>query len=210
MSFDAILFDFDGVLADTEPIHCSCWAEILRPFGIELTWDSFRLEFVGVSDRELIEKLCAWREPPIAFDRLWPEYDKKKALFRSRIAAEPPAILNDTAALIRELCSSYPLAVVTSSARAEIEPALQQAGIRDCFHSLVCGKEAARFKPAPDPYLLAAELLGSKQPLVVEDSDSGVASGRSAGFEVLRVSDAGSTHRQVRERLGLARMTSPG
>ena len=50
--YDAILFDFDGVLADTEPLHCQCWAEILKPFGYELTWETFVREFVGVSEVE--------------------------------------------------------------------------------------------------------------------------------------------------------------
>jgi beta-phosphoglucomutase-like phosphatase (HAD superfamily) len=56
-------------------------------------------------------------------------------------------------------------------------------------------------KPAPDPYLKAAELLGARSPLVIEDSDSGVASARAAGFEVLRISDVKDVARAVRELL---------
>lgn len=59
------------------------------------------------------------------------------------------------------------------------------------------------FKPSPEPYLLAAERLGARQPLVVEDSDAGVAAGRAAGFEVLRVTEVGKVGREVRERLGM-------
>lgn len=188
MKWDAILFDFDGVLADTEPLHWRCWNEILAPFSVQLTWDCYQRECVGLSDHALIERFAARRQPPIRFEELWARYPAKKELFRSRIAEAPP-FPPTTVELVRELSGSYKLAVVTSSARAEIEPALIQGGMRDYFQVLVCGKEAENLKPAPDPYLKAAELLSAKNPLVVEDSDSGVASACAAGFEVLRIND---------------------
>jgi HAD superfamily hydrolase (TIGR01509 family) len=66
---------------------------------------------------------------------------------------------------------------------------------------MVCGREAGDLKPAPDPYLHAAQLLGAKKPLVVEDSEAGEASGRAAGFEVLRVSSAESVASELRLKL---------
>ena len=79
------------------------------------------------------------------------------------------------------------LAVVSSSGRTEVEPPIVHAGIRERFEVLVCGLEAGKLKPAPEPYLRAAELLGVRRPLVVEDSESGVASAVAAGFDVLRI-----------------------
>ena len=199
MSWDAILFDFDGVLADTEPLHWRCWNEILAQFSIQLSWETFQRECVGTSDRSLVERLAAHHHPPIPFEELWNQYPSKKELFRTRITGVPfPA---DTVDLLRDLTSSYKLAVVTSSARTEIEPALMHGGIRSYFQELVCGKEVENLKPAPDPHLKAAELLGSQNPLVIEDSDSGVASARAAGFEVLRVIDAQSMAAAVRNVL---------
>jgi beta-phosphoglucomutase len=198
--WDAILFDFDGVLADTEPVHWRCWNEILKPFSIQLTWEAFERECIGVSDHALIERLASQRQPPIPFDDLWSRYPTKKELFRTRIADAPPFVA-ETVAVVRELSESYKLAVVTSSARIEIEPALLHGGIRACFHELVCGKEVEHLKPAPDAYLKAAEILGARKPLVIEDSDSGVASARAAGFEVLRISDVQDVARAVRELL---------
>jgi beta-phosphoglucomutase len=162
VSWDAILFDFDGVLADTEPVHWRCWNEILKPFSIQLTWEAFERECIGVSDHALIERLASQRRPPIPFDDLWSRYPTKKELFRTCIADAPPFVA-ETIALVRELSESYKLAVVTSSARLEIEPALLHGGIRAYFQELVCGKEVENLKPAPDPYLRAAELLGGPQ-----------------------------------------------
>lgn len=187
--FDAILFDFDGVLADTEPVHFACWREVLAGFGIDLDWASFRHEFVGVSDWAMLERLGAARKPPISAEELWPSYARKRELFRMRIEAEPP-FQQPTIDLLRNLHGAYKLAVVSSSHREEIEPPLTRAGITPLLKALVCGNEVQRLKPDPEPYLRAAELLGASKPLVIEDSDPGVASGRAAGFEVLRIPNA--------------------
>jgi beta-phosphoglucomutase-like phosphatase (HAD superfamily) len=150
----------------------------------------FRQEFVGTSDRLLVERLAAHRQPPIPFDDLWSQYPRKKELFRTRITEVP--FRAETVDLVRQLSQYYKLAVVTSSARIEIEPAILNAGIREHFHALVCGKEVENLKPAPDPYSKAAELLGARKPLV---------SARAAGFDVLRVGDAQGVARAIKELL---------
>jgi HAD superfamily hydrolase (TIGR01509 family) len=114
-------------------------------------------------------------------------------------AAEP--FLPDTARLLEELFNVYRLAVVSSSYKSEVEPPLLRAGIRQYFQFLITGEDVRNFKPSPEPYLLAAARLGARRPLVIEDSDAGVASGRAAGFEVLRVSTVENVGREVREYL---------
>ena len=193
MKFDSILFDFDGVLADTEPIHYECWLEILAPFGIQLPWDYYQRECIGISDRLMVERIST----PESFDLIWPQYSRKQALFRDKLALNSP-FLAETAALIVELASSYKLAVVSSSGRAEVEPPIIRAALRNHFQAMVCGREAGNLKPSPDPYLRAAELLGASKPLVVEDSEAGETSGRAAGFEVLRVSSPAAVAVEVR------------
>jgi beta-phosphoglucomutase len=182
LKYDTILFDFDGVLVDSEPIHYACWSDILADFGIALDWDFYARECIGVSDRLMIERLCG----TIGFDRLWQEYPRKAAMFRERVTANPP-FDKSTIDLVKRL-NTYKLGVVSSSGRMEVEPPLEQAGIRPYFQALVCGREVENLKPAPDPYLKAAELLQAKKPIVIEDSDAGEESGRAAGFDVLRVS----------------------
>jgi beta-phosphoglucomutase len=206
MNWDALLFDFDGVLADTEPLHYACWRELLEPFGIQLDWGFYAKQCIGVSDRAMIEHLAGTRVPPVPFDELWAESDRKRELFSTRIMAAPP-FREDTVKMIRELSENYKLAVVSSSGRSEVELPIQKAGFRDCFGAMVCGREVANLKPAPDPYLKAAELLGSRKPLVIEDSDAGVASGLAAGFDVLRIS---TTERVVEEVLARLSVNQSG
>lgn len=202
--FDSILFDFDGVLADTEPIHFACWREVLIPFGIELSWAYYVRECIGVSDRAMLERLGAARRPPIQADEIWPSYAMKRKRFQAWIAAEPP-FLETTLDLIQELKESYMLAVVSSSHRSEVEPPLERAGIRPCFQAIVCGMEVANLKPAPDPYLRAAELLGARSPLVVEDSDAGVDSAIAAGFKVLRLAHPDALSPELRRALSVSK-----
>jgi beta-phosphoglucomutase len=196
LNFDSILFDFDGVLADTEPIHYQCWLEVLAPFGIEPTWDYYSRECIGISDRLMVERIST----PALFDQIWPKYADKQALFRHKLTLKSP-FLEETAALISDLSPHYKLAVVSSSGRTEVEPPIVRAGLREHFHAMVCGKEGGNLKPSPDPYLHAAELLGAQRPLVVEDSAAGEASGRAAGFEVLRVESAESVPSELRRVL---------
>jgi len=185
MPFDSILFDFDGVLADTEGVHFECWTAILTPLGIQLTWEAYCAHCIGITDRAMLEVLAKQKNPPHDVEDLWQYYPRKKALFREKAYANPP-IPEATRALLRDL-SAYRLAVVSSSGRGEIEPVLERAGIRDCFAAIVTGDDVKNRKPHPEPYLLAAGRLGVHRPLVVEDSEPGAAAGLAAGFTVLRL-----------------------
>lgn len=198
--FEAILFDFDGVLADTEPLHWQCWSETLAPFGITLDWDSYCRNCIGVADRPMIEALCRLAPAPVDFEQVWAQYPVKKQRFRERVAAQPP-ITSATIELVASL-RDYKLAVVSSSGRSEIEPMLVRAGIRDRFGAVICGEDVSALKPAPDPYLRAAELLEVRVPLVVEDSDAGMESARRAGFAALRISGASTLSDALIRRLG--------
>jgi len=198
--FDAILFDFDGVLADTEPVHWACWAEVLRPLGIALVWDYYRDHGIGIDDKEMLRTLAGLANPPLDWRALFAEYPRKKELFRRRVLAHPPF---ETAldAFLENLHRTYRLAVVTSSARGEIDPLLSAGGLRRHFDALVGAEDVTRYKPDAEPYRKAAELLGARAPLVVEDSVAGLASGRAAGFAVLAIAGPSEMPALVTRRL---------
>ena len=183
--FDAILFDFDGVLVDSEPVHYQCWNEILGGFGLSSSWDVWRAHCIGVSDRAMLRRMSAQLSPPIDVETLYATYPRKHARFRELMEERMPFFPG--ARELFETLRGYGLALVTSSGRAEVEPILDKAGLLAYFTARVYGEDVRNLKPAPDPYLRAAALLGARRPLVVEDSDAGEASGRAAGFEVLRV-----------------------
>jgi beta-phosphoglucomutase len=198
--YDAILFDFDGVIVDSEPIHYECWREILLPYGLDLDWNVYAEKGIGISDRAMLAMFAAEKDPPLDIEELVGEYPRKKDMFRNKMLAEP-SISSEVIDLLDALTGKYKLAVVTSSGRNEVEPILEQAGILEKFNTVVYGGDVRRLKPAPDPYLLAAERLQVGRALVVEDSDAGVASGRAAGHDVLQVKNQAEMVVRVRERL---------
>lgn len=195
--FDAILFDFDGVLLDSEPVHWACWREVLLPLGVSLEWEFYRDHCIGIDDRLMLQMMSGdardWRE-------LWAQYPSKKELFRTRMMAAPP-FPEGRAALLEELRPAYRLAVVSSSSCAEIEPLLERAGLREYFGTIVGAESVTNYKPAPEPYLVAAERLAVRSPLVLEDSQAGIASGRAAGFEVAHIPHPSEMERVLREAL---------
>jgi HAD superfamily hydrolase (TIGR01509 family) len=199
---DSILFDFDGVLADTEPVHYRAWQQILAPFGIHLDWAYYVGSCIGRSDKDMVATLCDLASGRVIFDAVWARYDAKKALFRELSGADPP-FDPEVVAFVRSLAPHYKLAVVTSSGRTEVEPLLELAGLSASFAAGVFGREAGALKPDPAPYRLAAQRLAAEHPLVVEDSDAGVESGKAAGFEVIRVPNPAAVPKLLKARLRL-------
>ncbi len=200
--FDAVLFDFDGVIVDSEPVHYECWRELLSERGIDIDWEYYRSDCIGVAEHPMLEAIARRAGRGTEAADLIGLYPRKKEMFRAKMSARMP-LAPGIGPLVRSL-SAYRLAVVSSSGRAEVEPVLEQAGLRASLDALVCGMEAGALKPEPEPYLLAAKLAGARRPLVVEDSDAGERSGRAAGFEVLRVESAGEVASCVAARLGAA------
>ena len=62
--YEAVLFDFDGVLVDSEPVHFGCWQEILGPFGIDLDWKTYSEHCIGITDRAMLDFSCSRQNPP--------------------------------------------------------------------------------------------------------------------------------------------------
>jgi len=188
--YDAILFDFDGVLVDSEPLHWQCWREVLAPAGYDLTWDYYAAHCIGVKDDDMGCFVDAARFPELLA--------AKRELLRSR-ASSAELVTDDVRELLRNLF--LPLAVVTSSSRLEVEPVLLAGGIHACFAARVYRESVSHLKPHPEPYRKAAALLGALRPLVVEDSDPGEESARAAGFDCLRVPRQTDLTRLLHERL---------
>src|SRR5713226_153600 len=203
----AIFFDFDGVLVDSEPLHFECWAEVLAEYGMDLGAKQYVEKFIGVSNQEMIEILC--RESGRGFDkRFFTEcYDKKKKIYEKRV--ERCRTPEDLTNFIRSRSRDFQFGVVSSSARCEVEPHLVRQGLRDSIVALICQEDVEKFKPAPEPYLHALRLVNAgagrviepAECLVVEDSGPGVESGRVAGMEVVRVSGPEEVYGVIRARV---------
>ncbi len=185
---EALVFDYDGVIADTEPLHWKSWAALLARYGIHLGWEEYCRIGQGVSDAKLFLRFGAQMRPADAenFSCLNPE---RKQLVREWSLAESP-IPRETVALLKTL-GDYRVGLVTSSEQADVEPVLRAAQVYSRFDALVFGQEPAAPKPSPAPYLLVAERLGVKTGIAFEDSEPGLASASAAGFKVIKIARPG-------------------
>jgi len=198
----ALLFDFDGVLADTEPLHWRAWREIVQPFGIDLDWVTFRDTCIGVTDSAMLHKLCALAEKPVTPDELRAHYPQKRKLFHDLVDGRS-LIPADLVELLKSL-TQFRLGVVTSSNRAEIESILQKEQLLQVLGVVVYGNDVRHHKPDPEPYLLAMEWLGvaACDTIVFEDSAAGMQSARAAGCHAVQVHDVAQVAALVRAQVG--------
>ena len=198
----ALLFDFDGVLADTEPLHWRAWREVVRPFGIDLDWETFQSTCVGVTDSAMLHRLCALAAKPVTKDELRAHYPQKRRLFLDLVDGRP-LIGPDLVALLKSLIQ-FRLGVVTSSNQEEIEPILKKEQLLPVLAAVVYGNDVRHYKPHPEPYLIAVERLGvaACDTTVFEDSAAGLQSAREAGCRVVAVSDVAQVPALVRAQVG--------
>ncbi|MEQ8819043.1 MAG: HAD family phosphatase [Sumerlaeia bacterium] len=184
-SIQAVIFDLDGTLVDSEPIHRDAWRDVLAPFGFELTDEWFE-GWIGCPEPHLGRVLEEEYRLPISAAE---SVRRKQARFRE-LASERsfivPGAREAVAAFAETGCR---LAVCTSCSRSIAEISLKASGLAEAFQVVLTLEDVARPKPDPEPYLRVAEMLGvaPRTSLVFEDSVSGVKAAEAAGMEVLAV-----------------------
>ncbi len=183
----ALVFDFDGVLADTEPVIWQAWAGLLAPHNIAFTWDDYCRLGRGATDEQMLGRLPAVQLDPDLLACLEAAIDTRRQIVRDACLDRSP-IPATTACMLSQL-HDFSLGLVTSSSRDEVEPVLRNAGVLSCFHAMVCADDCARHKPDPEPYLLIRKRLGIETAFAFEDSAAGLASATAAGFTAIRVPD---------------------
>ena len=197
----ALVFDYDGVLADTEPLHWKSWAALLQDYGFQLTWEEYCRFGLGVSDDRILQ-LAIKKAPHLSLDELSRQNLQRKRNVCEWSLAEIP-IPKETVELLAKL-KGYKVGLVTSSNRAEVEPILRARQIYEKFDAIVYGEDVSANKPAPDPYLLIAKMLGVSTGTAFEDSEPGLTSARAAGFKAVRVERPSKLAQLVARSLGEA------
>jgi HAD superfamily hydrolase (TIGR01509 family) len=185
-SFDAVIFDLDGVLVDTE----IWWDDIRREFAAEhgrpWTVDD-RASVMGANSRQWSATMGSRLRlglAPAEIERAVVD----SMVERWRTTAEPP-LIDGADRAVRRFAERWPLGLASSAHAAVIEAALRAIGLTDAFRTVVSSDEVAHGKPAPDVYLEAARRLGAPAVgcLVIEDSLNGVLAAKAAGMTVVLV-----------------------
>jgi beta-phosphoglucomutase len=196
----AVIFDFNGVIIDDEPIHLELFRAVLGEEGMALSDDDYREKYLGYDDRGCFVAAMAdagrERESKDA-GYIHDLIERKAALYREAIN-ERFLLFPGVVDLVRRLSIKFPMAIASGALRAEIEVVLERGGIRNCFQAIIAAEDVTVCKPDPEAYIKALAALNAGattkiQPgecLVIEDSIAGVESAKSAGMLCLAVTNS--------------------
>lgn len=196
---DAIVFDMDGVLIDSEPLHLATTQEVLAPHDRRLD-EAFYWARVGMGEVEFFADVVAHLELDVAPEVLAHE---RQRVYVDRLVASAltpmPGVLE---CLLRLGADGYRLAVASSATRRQVDVVVAKLGLRRTFGATVSIDDVEHGKPAPDLFLEAARRLGvdPARCVVVEDAVHGVTAARAAGMAAValpRVGDDGARHRDA-------------
>jgi HAD superfamily hydrolase (TIGR01549 family) len=186
-SFQAVIFDMDGVIVDSEPLHERAYREIFREMGYGDTHGIHFPDYYGQTDRALWLDFIARHRPPQSIDELLAMKQKR---FIDLLRADEP-VFEGLPGLVEKLAVRWPLAIASGSAHPVIDEVLALRDLHRFFTVLVSSTDVPRGKPAPDIFLRAAELLGIVPTacVVVEDSTAGVEGALAAGMQVVAIAN---------------------
>jgi HAD superfamily hydrolase (TIGR01509 family) len=195
-AYDALLFDLDGTLVDTMPLHGLAYAAVFEGLGHRFTLDDY-LAHVGPPARVAIPAFAQAVGMGAIDDAMIAHiHGDKKLRFKEVLAREKAPSLA-TSALLARHAGRKPMALVSSGNRDGVEAILGTMGWREYFGAVVSGDDVRKGKPDAEPYLTAARLLGldAARCLVFEDTEAGIKSGLAAGMSVIDVTQDGVIHR---------------
>jgi beta-phosphoglucomutase len=193
----AVLFDFDGVIVNSEPLHFYAFHEILKSEKIDLSEEEYYRDLIGFDDRGALKHLFQSRglklEPKTFLRLITRKSEAVMDLIRRRQYQALPGVEE----FVRGLFWHYPLAICSGALKEEIEAMLEGVSLRDCFPTIVSAEDVAVGKPDPSGYLQALGLVSDrvKSPvplkpadaLIIEDAPTVARSVKAAGFPVLAV-----------------------
>jgi HAD superfamily hydrolase (TIGR01509 family) len=191
----AVLFDFDGVLVNSEPLHYQAFREVLAAEEIELTEEEYYSELIGFDDKGAFRHVYQNRKLPLLPRTFLSLMAAKSAVMMDLIHRRQFSALPGVEQFVRSLWRRCPLAICSGALREEIEAMLEGISLRDCFSVIVAAEDVTVGKPDPQGYLMTADLLGKKlhhalKPadcLIIEDAPSVIHTVRAVGFPVLAV-----------------------
>ncbi len=195
----AIIFDFDGVIAHTEPIHLQAFQIVLEEERISLSEEQYYERYLAYDDKTFFKKLLEDRAVNHSDDYI-SRLVTRKSLHYNRLITGNVELFPGVLELISEVRGRVRLAIGSGALRQEIEHILNFAGIRKDFEFIVGAEDVEKCKPAPDVYLevhrrlnvqsLPEDVVLLKECLVIEDSISGVRAARSAGMKCIAVTNS--------------------
>jgi beta-phosphoglucomutase len=195
----ALIFDFNGIIVDDEPIHFELFKRVLAEEGIEFTEEDYYARYLGFDDRGAFT--AAYREHGRSLDeQLLARLIDRKAVYYQNEIRNKARIFPGVERLVAALAPAFPLAVASGALKHEIDTILSTAGLLDHFAVIISAEDVDHGKPEPEIFLKALAGLNAQVEnshpidaadcLVIEDSKEGIRGARRAGMKCLAVSNS--------------------
>lgn len=200
----AILFDFDGVIADSEPSHLRAFQAVMAQEGVSVSEEDYTERYLGLDDRACLRAIL--RDAGKVYDEETIEaiFRRKSGIYLEGLRANP-VFRPGAPGFIRTVASRYPLMVASGALREEIEYVLAADGLRACFVGIVSAEDVRNCKPDPEPFLTALSRLNGRdgtapeilpgECLVIEDAVNGIVAAHGAGMRCLAVAGSCPAYR---------------
>ncbi|MGB7217463.1 MAG: HAD family phosphatase [Vicinamibacterales bacterium] len=190
----AIVFDFDGVIANSEPLHYQAYRDVLAEAGVSFSEREYYARYLGFDDVGMFRTLMADRGLTCPSGRVT-ELVTRKAARLEQLERDVSILFPGADVAIRSAAATVPLAIASGALGAEIRRTLDREHLAGFFSVIVAAEDTPVSKPAPDPYLRALALLAetagrpmtAAECVAIEDSPWGLQSARAAGFHTVAV-----------------------
>ena len=185
----AMLFDFNGVIVDDEPVHREAYDEVLQRRDWSLSEEEYFSRYLGLDDRGFFHRFIGDRGKSVSEPEVDALIAEKAAAYLRRLPEV--RLCPGASGALRSIGAAIPTAIVSGALRSEIEVILERFELRGSVRTVVAAEDVKRGKPAPDGYLLGLARLGIADAgtcLAVEDSPAGVRAARAAGLNCWAVS----------------------
>lgn len=195
---EAVIFDFDGVIVDTEPLHYAAFQRILEPFGLHFTWQEYVETYIGFDDRDAFRHAFSAKDMLLTQDTLHRLINQKASVFNEVISSGVTAYPGVTELIHHLHTSRTPLAICSGALRSDIDPILVMLGISEYFDIIVTADDVSASKPDPECYELAFRKLltahghtfSKKTTIAIEDTPAGISAAKAAGLLVCAVTNS--------------------
>jgi beta-phosphoglucomutase len=196
-SLQAIVFDFDGVIADSEPLHLRAFQQILAEEGIELSATDYYSRYLGYDDVGLLQALAADRAVTMTVSQVT-RLVARKGVRLQEMLHDDHVLFPGAVEFIRSAAAEVPIAIASGALKPEILSIIESAGIDGLFTTIVASGDTPQSKPSPAPYRLAFEQLRAKSGraldprrcVAIEDSRWGLESAQGAGLRCVGVTNS--------------------
>lgn len=189
----ALIFDFNGVLADDDPIHMEAFRQVAREEGLSFTDEEYLDKYLPLNDWDCFKLLFQEHSQPLPGEKL-DDLIRRKAVHYFKAIANKSVLFADAAEGVRAATARCRLAIASGARREEIIHVLKQGGLEECFQAVVSAEDVEFGKPHPEPFLRAHEKLKARDAslkvldcVAIEDSIGGIQSAHEAGMRCLAI-----------------------